>query len=339
MTDEVQGKPKRQPRKIWNFTPALPIRTAPYFDWPLSPLSSIVHLLNSWNPAGWRFLMLLFAWAVWMWASPSLASIADGGYGWIAFIALRNLAILLIFAGGLHLWLLVWNKQGDETRYDTRPMAKGSKIFHFRSQVWDNVFWSLVAWVFWSFWECLIMWAYATGRAPMLNIAESPVLFTLVTLFIPIWAGVHFYWLHRLLHVGALYTYVHSWHHKNVNTGPWSGLAMHPVESFFLFFDTMLLLVIPGHPVLAIFLLFHHGIGAPVSHAGFEHLTVGKEKLPLGDFFHQLHHRFIDCNFGTWDTPWDQWFGTFHDGTDEGTQHINEMRRKAALRKQGRLEG
>ena len=106
---------------------------------------------------------------------------------------------------------------------------------------------------------------------------------------------------------------------------------MHPVESFILMSDTLLFILIPAHPVHVIFLLFHHGIGAPTSHAGFERVKVGGTSgVEVGDFFHQLHHRFFDCNYGTWETPWDSWFGTFHDGTSEGDQ-LARARRKRIL--------
>ncbi|MEM8839533.1 MAG: sterol desaturase family protein, partial [Pseudomonadota bacterium] len=67
----------------------------------------------------------------------------------------------------------------------------------------------------------------------------------------------------------------------------------------------------------------------PTSHAGFEKLKIGgKNGVELGDFFHQLHHKYFDCNYGTWETPWDDWFKTFHDGTSEGNQLVKERRRR-----------
>ena len=48
----------------------------------------------------------------------------------------------------------------------------------------------------------------------------------------------------------------------------------------------------------------------------------------LGDFFHQLHHRYFECNYGTIEMPWDKWFGSFHDGTPEATAMVRERRRK-----------
>ncbi len=56
------------------------------------------------------------------------------------------------------------------------------------------------------------------------------------------------------------------------------------------------------------------------SHSGFEKLYVAdKERAKMGDFFHQLHHRYFECNYGTVEMPWDRWFGSFHDGTEAAT--------------------
>jgi sterol desaturase/sphingolipid hydroxylase (fatty acid hydroxylase superfamily) len=48
----------------------------------------------------------------------------------------------------------------------------------------------------------------------------------------------------------------------------------------------------------------------------------------LGDFFHQLHHRFYDCNYGSFETPWDQWFDTYHDGTPQGDVWMKQRRQQ-----------
>jgi sterol desaturase/sphingolipid hydroxylase (fatty acid hydroxylase superfamily) len=39
-----------------------------------------------------------------------------------------------------------------------------------------------------------------------------------------------------------------------------------------------------------------------------------------------LHHRYFECNYGTSVVPWDRWFGSFHDGTAEATQRLNQRR-------------
>ena len=48
---------------------------------------------------------------------------------------------------------------------------------------------------------------------------------------------------------------------------------------------------------------------------------------------HQLHHRFCDCNYGSYETPWDKVFGSFHDGTEAGDQLIRERRKQLFAKK------
>lgn len=328
MTDQATPS-KRTVRKTWNYTPALPIKPAPYWDWPPRPLVSLFSLLRSWNPAGSRFLFLVAAIITWFFFTPDISRARTLEFDWIAEVWLRNFIILTVVAGGLHLLLLKFCVQGDEYRYDLRPMVKGARAFWFKNQVWDNMFWSFIALQFWTFWECLIWYAYANGWATMITFDSNPIWFLTLIVLVPFWASFHFYWLHRLLHVGPLYTKVHARHHRNLNTGPWSGLAMHPVESFFLMFDTMIFFLVPAHPIHVLFLLFHHGIGAPTSHVGFEKVKIGKfASIEMGDFFHQLHHRFFDCNYGSLEMPWDVWFKTFHDGSPAGDELMRERRRR-----------
>lgn len=269
MTDPA-ANPPREKRRIWNYTPPLPLQVAPYWVWPAWPVAAAMYLLRSWNPVGLRRLFLVGAIITWTFFTPDLSRAEVISFDWIAEVWLRNLLILTGVAGGLHLILWRFGAQGDEMRYDMRPMMKGPKAFWFRNHVWDNMFWSFVALQFWSFWECVMWWAYANGWSTMITFEESPVWFIALIVIVPIWAGFYFYMHHRLLDVGFMYRHVHSWRHRNINTGPWSGLAMHPVESFILMTDTLMFFLVPAHPIHVIFLLFHHGVGAPTSHAGFE---------------------------------------------------------------------
>jgi sterol desaturase/sphingolipid hydroxylase (fatty acid hydroxylase superfamily) len=318
-----------QRRSAWNHTPQLPLKIAPFYHWPMRPLAIAYHLLQAWNPLAVRVSMLLIAIGVWTWATPSMDRMQVIGLDWVFEIWLRNLLLILAVAGGLHLYLFTFNKQGDSLRFDRRPMAKNVKAFLFRNQVWDNMFLSLVPAVFfWTAWEVVVMWAYANGWATMITFEDNPVWFIVLIIAIPIWVGFFFYFQHRFFHIRPCYKWVHSWHHKNQNTGPWSGLAMHPIEHLVLLSDSLIYLVVASHPIHLIFNLLHHGLGAPTSHAGFEGIKMGSSsKFQLGEFFHQLHHRFFDCNYGDGDQPWDHWLGTFHDGTPSGDEAMRERRK------------
>jgi lathosterol oxidase len=321
----------KKPRQIWHYTPQLPLKIAPLFLWPMRPVAILGHLLKSWRPVSTRFLMLAVAIVIWLFATPEVELMQSWSFGWVFAIWLRNLVLVTIVAGGLHLWFYVAEKQGDNFRCDMRPMMKNARVFWFKDQVHDNMFWTLTSGVFfWTAWECTMLWLYANGWLNVVSPIESPIIFTLIVVATPIWAGFYFYWQHRLFHTKRLYKMVHSWHHKNQNTSSWSGLAMHPAEHLVLFSDCLIFLLVPFHPVLFLFLLLHHGMGAPISHVGFEGVETKRGLYPLGDFFHQLHHKFFDCNYGTDETPWDAWFGTFHDGTNDGDVAMKERRRLLA---------
>ncbi len=322
------SKPKRKhaQREIWHFKPELPLKQAPYFELPFSFTQSLKYLLEVWGPVRQRFLLLILAIAIWTWFTPSLERAASFQLDWILEIALRNLVIVVFVAGGLHLLLYTFSKQGDDERFDTRPLAKNSKSFHFGNQIWDNVFWTLCSSVpIGTLCESVMLWAYANGHATLITFTENLAWFIGLMLIVPVWSGFHFYWYHRLGHLGPCYKWVHSWHHKNVNTGPWSGHAMHPVEHLFLYSDIAIYFLIASHPIHMIFNAMLHTVAGPTSHCGYHRVKLTKHfSLQLGDFMHQLHHRFIDCNYGSYETPWDKLFGSFHDGTPEGDQYIRQ---------------
>jgi len=331
LSDEVAtGIPARKARKVWHYIPQTPLAQAPYFELPFSLGESLKYLFNVWRPFNQRFLILLLAIAAWTWFTPSLERAKEFQLDWMLEIGLRNLVIVLIVAGGLHLFLFTFGKQGDEERYDARPLAKNSRQFHFGNQVWDNMFWTLVGAVpIGTLWESLMLWAYANGYATLISFSENPAWFIGWMLILPIWSGFHFYWYHRLGHVEPLYKWFHSWHHKNINTGPWSGHAMHPIEHIFLYSDLAIHFVVASHPIHVIFNAMLHTVAGPTSHCGYHTVKLSKYfSLQLGDFMHQLHHRYFDCNYGSYETPWDKVFDSFHDGTEAGNLLIKERRRK-----------
>lgn len=317
-------------RKIWHYTPTLPIEQAAYFERPVTLKRVGSYLISVWKPTGLRFLILLVAVLAWTWFTPDIQRAVSFQWDWMLEILLRNFCIMLLVAGGLHLFLYTFRRQGDDLRYDTRAAVKKKEVFHFNDQVRDNMFWTIVGSVpIGTLWECVLLWCFANGHIDLIEFMDSPLWFIGLFLIIPIWSGFHFYWYHRMLHIKPLYRSIHHWHHKNVNTGPWSGHAMHPLEHFLLFSDLLLYFLIACHPIHVIFNAMLHTIGGPTSHCGYHEVRLtSRFRLQLGDFMHQLHHRFIDCNYGTHEDPWDKIFGSFHNGTTVADRYINERRRR-----------
>ena len=91
--------------------------------------------------------------------------------------------------------------------------------------------------------------------------------------------------------------------------------------------------VVAAHPLHVIYHLQYFTLTAVTTHSGFEGLVVGdKNRLALGTFHHQMHHRYFECNYGGLEVPWDKWFGSFHDGTPAAHQAILDRRRRLAAK-------
>ncbi len=326
---------KAKPRRShWAHRPPLPIGVSPVFRWPPDPVAIVRWFWRSWFPASEKLIILGFAAASWALLPPPERA-AEIGAGWIAWIWLRNLGLMTLVAGGLHLWLYTFRRQGDDLRYDSRDLIASHRAFTFGSQVGDNMFWTLASGVtVWTAYEALMIWALANGYAPLLAWDDNPVWFVLLFFLLPVWETVWFYWIHRLLHWPPLYRVAHAVHHRNSNVGPWSGLSMHPIEHVLYLGSVMIHWVVAAHPVHILFHLQYFTLSAATTHAGFAGLSAGgRNRLPLGTFHHQLHHRYFECNYGGLEIPWDKWFGTFHDGTPES--HARMRARLARLRQPG----
>jgi sterol desaturase/sphingolipid hydroxylase (fatty acid hydroxylase superfamily) len=109
---------------------------------------------------------------------------------------------------------------------------------------------------------------------------------------------------------------------------------MHPVESMLYMSSVLVFFLIPAHPVIVLLHLYIKAIGPCFTHSGFESVMVGEQKLvDTGDFHHQLHHRYFECNYGTAEMPWDCWFGSFHDGSEAATKRIRARKKLIFSRK------
>ena len=120
---------KRSARRVWHYTPELPVAQAPYFELPFSLRASLRYLFDVWRPFNQRFVILMIALAAWSWFTPSLERAREFQLDWMLEIGLRNLVIVLVVAGGLHLLLYTFAHQGDEMHYDARPLGRKSKQF------------------------------------------------------------------------------------------------------------------------------------------------------------------------------------------------------------------
>ena len=316
----------------WNYRPPVPIAVSPVFSWPPEPMRVVRWFADRWLAIAENSILIIIATLTWFWLQPSLETTKTLAAGWIAQMFVRNFVLLVIVAGGLHLFFYTWRRQGKRLKYDARDLSDKGRAFTFNSQVLDNMFWSLGSGVmFWTGYEVLMLWAMANGYVPVLGFRDNPIWFAVLVVLTPVWISFHFYWIHRFLHWPPLYRLAHALHHRNTNVGPWSGLSMHPVEHLLFFSSILIHWIVAAHPIHILFHMQHQALTAATSHTGFENLVVkDKKRLALGTFHHQMHHRYFECNYGNLEMPWDKWFGSFHDGTDAAHERIKQRRRRMA---------
>ncbi len=299
----------------------------PIFVWPIRPIKSVKWLIFE-LLFPWGFMFVGLAVLSWNLLTPEISKSGPPTLSIVGIIWLRNCVLLTLLSGLLHWWLYSRSGQGAKFKFSKQWPSKTSSRFLWHNQVCDNAFWSLASGVtVWSMFEAITLWAWTTGVIPKASWSTNADYLTALTVVFFFASSSHFYLVHRLLHWKPLYRSVHELHHRNVNTGPWTGLSMHPVEHLLFFSMFFVWWLVPAHPSVIILTGFFKGLGPAVSHSGFDWLLVRGRKVSAGDWFHDLHHRYFEVNYGNIEAPIDWVMNTWHDGSDEA-QHAMVVRRR-----------
>ena len=323
MDDALYGT--RNKRGDWK--PNKLLAYPPVFVWPAQPLGFLKWMFG--YPGyilPWNLVYGIAGTLLWLYLTPALDTMKTLSAGWIGYLLFRNAGLVLLFFGAFHLRLYVQRKQGTSFKYNGTWPSTANSAFLFGNQTVDNLIWTFASAVpIWTAYECLTLWAFANGYIRFISFDQHPVYCVMLFAVIPLWRELHFYLVHRLIHAHALYHSVHKLHHNNVNPGPWSGLAMHPVEHLLYFSVVVINWIVPSHPVHAIFNLVHAALAPAPGHAGFEKIVLGEEiAVDTHCYDHYLHHKFFECNYADGAIPIDKWFGTFHDGSKEAEVRMNK---------------
>jgi sterol desaturase/sphingolipid hydroxylase (fatty acid hydroxylase superfamily) len=334
MSDAVISSAPLNPRKRErpkDYKPPEPTRIPPLFAWPWSPTGFLRWVFGVPGYL-WPFnaIYLAIALATWSWLTPSLETMKTLSPGWIASILIRNAALITLVVRAWHVRLYMQKAQETQYKYNGRWLAKDSKNFLFHDQVLDNVFWTFVSGVpVWTAFEVVTLWGQANGFFPVFDWGSHPVYCAALLLVIPVWREAHFYAVHRLIHWPPLYRNVHRLHHTNVNPGPWSGLAMHPVEHVLYFSGVLLHWIVPSSPLHVIFHLQHLAFSPSQGHNGFDKVVLEDGRtISTEHYTHYLHHKYFEVNYGDGLVPLDKLFGTFHDGSPDAEEAMNRRVRE-----------
>ena len=309
------------------------IKLPPIYAWPPNP-RAVAKWFTGFPGYLWPLnaLLLLIAVTTWLWLTPDLAQMKTLAFWWIGLVLVRNLFLTLAYFGGLHVYLYTYKKQSDKLEFSNRPFAK-NKRFLFGDQVRDNMFRTLCYAVpIFTVYEVLTYWLFANGFLGFFSFTDNSagfwIWFVVLLLFVPVIHSTHFYFSHRLLHCRALYKSVHRIHHANIEVGPFSGLAMHPLELAIYFSTVCVQWLLALHPLNALYQLQFAVFNAAMSHTGYEKILLKDDVgIESSSYFHYLHHKYFECNYGGTIAPMDQLFGTFHNGSIEAQERMRQRMR------------
>jgi lathosterol oxidase len=138
----------------------------------------------------------------------------------------------------------------------------------------------------------------------------------------------YFYWTHRAMHWKPLFKVAHKVHHLSINPTPFAAYAFHPIEAFVeVGIIPLIAFTIPYHPsAIAIFTLYSLVLNV-FGHLGFEIFPKGFASHKLFKWHntsthHNMHHRFVKCNYGLYFNIWDRLMNTNHAKYE---QHFDEV--------------
>ena len=322
--------------KRGNWRPNDPLSPAPILVWPWH----LGKFLN-WLPVyflPYNVVFFAIGAVFWYLLTPSKETLETLEWKWALWIFGRNCALILVLYGALEVRLYVKRRQGTNFKYNGKfPSDHPSDVFWFKNQNVDNLIRSFGSGLpIWTAYEVLILHAWASSWGPWAAFGDSPLWLFGFGLMIPIIHEVHFYCVHRLIHIPMLYKWIHSVHHNSVNPSPWSSLSMHPIEHLAYWSDTLIYLLLPSHPLLVLYHFQVTGTGAVIGHMGFDKIEAGEETaVDTHAYAHYLHHKYFEVNYADGLIPLDKWFGTWHDGTSEG----DKLMKQRFQRKKTRIAG
>jgi sterol desaturase/sphingolipid hydroxylase (fatty acid hydroxylase superfamily) len=329
MDDLAYGK--RNKRGDWS--PNEPAQIAPIWAMPPRLTKVLKWLPGYFLP--YEPIWILSALAVWFFVLPDVETMKTLSFGWIAKLFIFNVIAIFAFYGAVEFRLYYQRAQGNRFKFNAKwPNENPSDVFWFKSQNIDSALRILFhAMPIWTAIEVFILWMFANGHVQWLSWEEHKWWLVALIVLNPFLHELHFYVIHRLIHIPFLYKHVHSVHHNSVNPSPLSSLSMHPVELILYLGMACWQLIIPSNPIVAIYALHRAGFGAIPGHVGFDRIEIGKENaVNMHAYVHYLHHKYFEVNYGDGLIPLDKVFGTFHDGSKEGDEMMNARFEKKRAR-------
>ena len=161
-----------------------------------------------------------------------------------------------------------------------------------------------------SHWKCIkrLAVSHVVFQLPMMFVFHevAPLIGIRTDKVLPSWSSIligcvfaffvedfYFYWVHRLLHWGAWYQYIHKIHHEYQAPIGMAAEYAHPLETLLLGFGTMLGPFLSFNHIFTIYVFLALRLFQTIEHhCAYEYPWSPSKWLPLwsGARFHDYHH-------------------------------------------------
>ena len=115
----------------WHYAPETPIGNNPLFEFPWRRDRIFAYYRDYWLTISEVTIFLGLAIGSWGLLATFLGDMSVLSWGWVAIIYALNFGLVILFAGGFHLFFYTLRRQGDDQKYvPVRP--PGRWAFHLR---------------------------------------------------------------------------------------------------------------------------------------------------------------------------------------------------------------
>lgn len=198
---------------------------------------------------------------------------------------------MLYFVGGWLFWktcrLLL--QSGRVEKICLKPYSRQQLLFEIRHSLYSILIFGFSSWpLAWQFKHHIIQ----PGGNTLLNVLGGLFILTL-------WNEVHFYLIHRFMHLPWFIKRVHFIHHRSMVPSVFSVFSMHPVESALL--STVLVTITPFYNFPTAALMLFPAVSILINFMGHSNYRLtsssGKKWLPFATR-HNAHHSKAGREYG-----------------------------------------
>lgn len=240
-----------------------------------------------------------------------------------------NFTRYLIIAGTFYLiFWIIFRKKMKTRRIQLIPDDTRQIMREFFYSLLTSFIFAVVTYL-------ILYWPRGGSAILYFRISEFglPYFFTTIAIMILL-QDTLFYWSHRLMHLPQLYKLLHAVHHSSKNPTPWAAYCFHPGEAILqVLGGTIVLWLMPVHPLaLGIFTNISLVLNC-IGHLGYEFypsgFTKGKYSWWINSpVHHNMHHQYINANYGLFFNWWDKLLNTNHPQYHEIFEEVVARRKK-----------